>query len=150
HANEPTRLSLANLPTPIVELANLAKHLGVPKILLKRDDCTGFETSGNKIRKREYVIADALKCGVDTLVTHGGFQSNHCRATASIGARLGLKVRLLLRSGDPEPPRDVNLFLDELFGAKITFHSPGEYNEQRQRLIDEAIEAERSEGRMPY
>lgn len=150
HPNEPPRLALANLPTPIVELTNLASHLGTPRILLKRDDLTGFETSGNKIRKLEYVIADALKNGADTLVTHGGFQSNHCRATAALGARLNLKVRLLLRSDDPNPARDGNLFLDDIFGADISFHSPEEYNKRRAQLIDDAMEKERVAGRKPY
>src|SRR4051794_35431466 len=98
HRNEPPRLSLANLPTPIVELKNLARLLDVPRMLLKRDDLTGLETSGNKIRKLEYILADAVAAGADTLVTTGGFQSNHCRATAALGARLGMKVRLILRS----------------------------------------------------
>lgn len=150
HPNEPPRLELANLPTPIVELKNLAKHLGVPRVLLKRDDLTGLETSGNKVRKLEYVVADAIKNGADTLVTNGGFQSNHCRATAAIGAKLGLKVRLILRCPDPNPPQDGNLFLDHLFGAHITIHDPGEYNSQRKRLIDDAMSAERSSGRKPY
>src|SRR5688572_5803071 len=123
HAKEPPRLELANLPTPLVELKNVAKELGVPRVLLKRDDLTGLETSGNKVRKLEYVIADALASGADTLVTHGGYQSNHCRATAALGARLGFKVRLILRSPEPDPPRDGNLFLDELLGAEISFHS---------------------------
>jgi D-cysteine desulfhydrase len=150
HANEPARLHLANLPTPVVELVNLARDLNVRRVLLKRDDFTGFETSGNKIRKLEYVIADAIKQGADTLVTHGGFQSNHCRATAAAGARLGLKVRLFLRSEDPNPPRDGNLFLDEFFGAHVTFHTPEEYNTDRARLIDSAMDAERQTGRKPY
>src|SRR6186713_189350 len=135
HRNEPPRLKLANLPTPIVELTNLARLLGVPRVLLKRDDLTGLETSGNKIRKLEYILADAVAAGADTLVTNGGFQSNHCRATAALGARLGLKVRLILRSADPNPPRDGNLFLDHLFGAEISFHAPDEYNGRRKQLI---------------
>jgi D-cysteine desulfhydrase len=150
HSKEPPRLALANLPTPIVELGNIARDLGLPRILLKRDDFTGFETSGNKVRKLEYVIADALNYGADTLVTHGGFQSNHCRATAAIGAKLGLKVRLLLRSSDLNPSREGNLFLDELFGAHISFHPPDEYNGRRQQLMDGAMEVERTAGREPY
>src|SRR4051795_2374122 len=110
HPNEPPRLELANLPTPIVELKNLARELGIARVLMKRDDLTGIETSGNKVRKLEYVVADAIAKGADTLVTHGGFQSNHCRATAAIGARLGLKVRLLLRSPNVSPEREGNLF----------------------------------------
>jgi D-cysteine desulfhydrase len=150
HPNEPPRLPLANLPTPIAEMKNLARHLGAGRILIKRDDLTGMETSGNKVRKLEYVIADALKRGADTLVTTGGFQSNHCRATAAIGARLGLKVRLILRCPDQDPPRDGNLFLDHLFGAQITIHSPAEYNIRRNQLIDDAMRTERSAGRKPY
>src|SRR6478752_330710 len=123
HPNEPPRLELANLPTPLVELKNLARHLGVPRVLLKRDDLTGLEMSGNKIRKLEYVVADALAKGADTLVTHGGFQSNHCRATAAVAARLGLRCRLLLRSAE-HPANDGNLFLDQLFGAEISLHPP--------------------------
>ena len=150
HPHEPPRLELANLPTPLVELKTLARHLGVERILLKRDDLTGLETSGNKVRKLEYVVADAITNGADALVTHGGFQSNHCRATAAIGARLGLMVRLILRCPDPNPPRDGNLFLDHLFGAHITIHPPDEYNGRRKQLIDDAMEAERAAGRKPY
>jgi D-cysteine desulfhydrase len=150
HPREPSRLSLANLPTPIVELKNVAADVGVSRVLMKRDDLTGLETSGNKVRKLEYVLADALAHGADTLVTHGGFQSNHCRATAAVGARLGLNVRLILRSSEPQPARDGNLFLDYLFGADISFHTPHEYNGRRKDLIDGAMEAERSAGRKPY
>src|SRR5881397_3067121 len=103
HPKEPPRLRLAQLPTPVVELKNLSQDLGVERILLKRDDLTGLELTGNKVRKLEYLVADALAQGCDTLVTHGGFQSNHCRATAAIGARLGLRVRLILRSPEPSP-----------------------------------------------
>ena len=150
HPKEPPRLALANLPTPLVELSNLARHLGVERILIKRDDLTGLETSGNKVRKLEYILADAVAKGADTLVTHGGFQSNHCRATAAAGARLGMKVRLILRCEDPNPPRDGNLFLDHLFGAQVSIHHPDEYNGRRKELIDSAMESERSAGRTPY
>ncbi len=150
HSKEPTRLELAQLPTPIVELKNLAAHLGIPRFLMKRDDLTGLETSGNKVRKLEYVVADAVNCGADTLVTHGGFQSNHCRATAAIGARLGLKVRLILRSPDVDPPREGNLFLDHLFGAEISLHPVEEYNVRKKELIDAAMTTERAAGRTPY
>ena len=149
HSKEPPRLELAQLPTPIVELKRLAAELGVPRFLMKRDDLTGLETTGNKVRKLEYVVADAVARGADTLVTHGGFQSNHCRATAAIGARLGLKVRLILRSPDPDPPREGNLFLDHLFGADITIHAVEEYNTRRKELIDAAMAAERAAGRTP-
>src|SRR5438552_6927154 len=146
HDLEPPRISLAQLPSPLVEV----KHLTPAKVLMKRDDLTGLEVSGNKVRKLEYVVADALAKAADTLVTHGGFQSNHCRATAAIGARLGLKVRLILRCPDPDPPKDGNLFLDHLFGAHITIHHPDEYNNRRKQLIDDAMCAQRKSGRKPY
>src|SRR5256714_14299550 len=131
---EPARISLALLPTPLVEMNNLARHLDIDRILLKRDDLTGLETTGNKVRKLEYVVADAINQGADTLVTHGGFQSNHCRATAAIGARLGLRVRLILRSPEQNPPNDGNLFLDRLMGAKISLHPLEEYNQKKKAI----------------
>src|SRR5438477_5263162 len=113
HPKEPKRIELAQLPTPLLELKYLARELGIPRLLIKRDDLTGLETTGNKVRKLEYVVADALANGVDTLVTHGGYQSNHCRATAAVGARLGLRVRLILRAPDGQAAaNDGNLFLD--------------------------------------
>ena len=150
HPHEPSRLSLANLPTPLAEMKNLARDLGIERFYIKRDDETGLEASGNKVRKLEYIVADALKQGATTLVTLGGFQSNHCRATAAIGARLGLKVRLLLRSADPNPANDGNLFLDRLFGADVSFHHPDEYNGKRAQLIEATMATERAEGRIPY
>src|SRR6478736_4072437 len=146
HPKEPPRLRLAQLPTPIVELKNLARQLGVEQILIKRDDLTGLELSGNKVRKLEYLVADAIAQGCDTLVTHGGFQSNHCRATAAVGARLGLRVRLILRSPDVAPENDGNLFLDRLFGAEVSLHPVAEYNQRRKELIDDAMDAERRAG----
>jgi D-cysteine desulfhydrase len=151
HPNEPKRLELANLPTPVVELKNLARELGVPRVLVKRDDMTGVETTGNKVRKLEYVVADALAKGATSLVTHGGFQSNHCRSTAAVGARLGLGVRLFLRAPkEGQADLEGNLFLDNLFGARVTLHSPEEYSAKRKELIDGAMEEERRAGRTPY
>jgi D-cysteine desulfhydrase len=150
HPREPARIKLAQVPTPVVELKQIARELGVPKILMKRDDLTGLELSGNKVRKLEYVVADAIAKGCDTLVTHGGFQSNHCRATAAIGARFGLRVRLLLRSAEPNPANDGNLFLDRIFGAEISFHSVKEYNTRLSEIVQDAMETERRAGRKPY
>ncbi len=150
HPQEPARLVLAQLPTPLVELKNLAKQASVDRIFLKRDDLTGLEMSGNKIRKLEYVVADAVSQGADTLVTHGGCQSNHCRATAAVGARLGLRVRMVLRSDDPDPPSDGNLFLDQLFGAEVSFHPADVYRAKLDDIVARVMEAERSAGRTPY
>jgi D-cysteine desulfhydrase len=149
HPSEPARWALAQLPTPIVEMPNLARYFGVPKLLLKRDDLTGLETSGNKVRKLEYVIADAVRSGADVLVTHGGFQSNHCRATAAVAARLGLWCRLILRSPE-RPANEGNLFLDRLLGARISLHSPEEYGGRKAELIERAMAEERDAGRRPY
>ena len=150
HTQEPERLKLAQLPTPVVELKQLAEHAGVDKILLKRDDLTGLEVSGNKIRKLEYVVADALARGADTLVTHGGFQSNHCRATAAVGARLGLRVRMVLRCDDIDPEWDGNLFLDQLFGADISYEKPDVYRAELDSIIQRVMQEERDAGRTPY
>jgi D-cysteine desulfhydrase len=150
HPAEPQRIPLAQLPTPVLELKNLARQIGLDRLLVKRDDLTGLEFSGNKIRKLEYVIAHARSLGATSLVSHGGFQSNHCRATAAAGARLGMRVRLFLRHPEPRPPVDGNLFLDHLFGASITLHAPAEYNGRRGELIEQAMEAERTAGHTPY
>lgn len=150
HPHEPPRVELAQLPTPVVELKQLAKARGVPRLLMKRDDLTGLELSGNKIRKLEYVVADALAQGADTLVTHGGVQSNHCRATAALGARLGLRVRLILRSADAAPEQDGNLFLDSLFGAEYSLHTPEEYSAKLDDLVAAVRKQETAAGRKPY
>ena len=150
HPHEPPRERIAHLPTPLMALNNLAEHQSLARIVMKRDDLTGMELSGNKIRKLEYVVADALAQGADTLITHGGTQSNHCRATAALAARLGLKVRLILRAAEPQPTRDGNLFLDELFGAECSFHSPEQYNSRLSELVADATELEVQAGRKPY
>ena len=106
----PPRLDLANLPTPLTELCNYAGGPADVSIWIKHDELTGMEVSGNKIRKLEFSIAEASLQGCDTLMTCGGIQSNHCRATAVIGARLGLKVHLILRGEKPEVP-DGNLLM---------------------------------------
>jgi D-cysteine desulfhydrase len=150
HKNEPQRLALANLPTPVVELPNLAKHLEIPRILIKRDDLTGIELSGNKIRKLEYLLADAKSKGCDAIVTYGGYQSNHCRATAAVGAKLGMKVRLILRAPQWEPANEGNLFLDRIFGAEISLHPADEYAARIKQLADEAMTKLRTDGHKPY
>jgi D-cysteine desulfhydrase len=152
HPKEPPRINLAQLPTPVAELKNLGREMSVPRILCKRDDLTGLEVSGNKVRKLEYLLADAQAQGADTLVTNGGFQSNHCRATAAIGARLGMKVRLILRApaDGSEPSNEGNLFFDRLLGAHITMHPVSEYSTNRKAIIDQAMADERAAGRKPY
>jgi len=135
----PDRLELARLPTPITRLQRFSKQFDDVTIWVKRDELTGTEVSGNKIRKLEFTLADALAQSCDTLITCGGLQSNHCRATAILGARLGMKVHLILR-GDEPAQAEGNLLLDQLCGAEITylpqrqFHS---HEELAARLIAE-------------
>ena len=116
----PNRLNLANLPTPLTPLERFTIPNFDVKIWVKHDELTGMEVSGNKIRKLEFTIAHALDEGCDVLITCGGVQSNHCRATAILGARLGIKVHLILRGENPEHP-DGNLLMDYLVGAEISF-----------------------------
>jgi D-cysteine desulfhydrase len=150
HPAEPPRVELAQLPSPVVELKQLAQLLGTSRLLMKRDDLTGLELSGNKIRKLEYVVAEAIAQGADTLITHGGVQSNHCRATAALAARLGLRLRLILRSPESKPEREGNLFLDQLFGAECSYHSVDEYNSQLNDLVATARREEEAAGHKPY
>lgn len=115
----PPRLQLAQLPTPLTLLTRFSAGEGV-RIWVKRDELTGTEVSGNKVRKLEFTLAQALHQGCDTVISCGGVQSNHCRATAVLGARLGLKVHLILR-GERPATVDGNLLLDYLAGATIDY-----------------------------
>lgn len=141
--NWPPRLSLANLPTP---LTHVHRFPGLPddvQVWVKRDELTGLEVSGNKIRKLEFSLAEALEQGCDTVITCGGLQSNHCRATAILGARLGLKVHLLLRGEQPELAQG-NLLLDALCGARITYVPAAQWPEHEglvRRLQQEYADA---------
>ena len=118
----PKRLKLADLPTRIEKLERFSERTGL-NVYVKRDDMSGMEWSGNKIRKLEFSIQEALDRGADTLITCGGIQSNHCRATAAAAARLGLRSCLLLRTDDPDPLLDGNYFIDKVLGADIRFIS---------------------------
>src|SRR6266851_681352 len=114
-AAPPARLELALAPTPILKLDRLSRRLGV-ELHVKRDDLTGLLESGNKVRKLEFLVGEALQQGADTLVTCGALQSNGCRAVAAVAARLGLRAVLLVR-GEPPAAYDGNLLLDRLLGA---------------------------------
>lgn len=136
--NRPNRVRLANTPTPIQALR---KTLLTPEgfdTYIKRDDYTGVEVSGNKIRKLEYIVQDALDKGEEVLITCGGIQSNHCRATAAVAARLGLKCHLVL-SGH-ESDNIGNNALDQIFGAEMTFVAPENFG--RYMEIMEEIKAD--------
>ena len=118
--NYPDRIRLASLPTPFKKLEKFAVPNFEGTIWVKHDELTGTEVSGNKVRKLEFCIAHALREGCNTLITCGGIQSNHCRATAVLGAKLGLKVHLILRGQKPALIEG-NLLLDHLAGAEITY-----------------------------
>ncbi len=108
-------------PTPIQKLGRLSEHLGGPEIWIKRDDLTGLAGGGNKTRKLEFLVADALNKGADTLVTVGAVQSNHCRLTLAAAAHEGLKCRLVLEqrvAGSYRKEASGNNFLFELLGAE--------------------------------
>ena len=142
---ELARRRLAHLPTPLEELKTLSAKLGGPRLLIKRDDQTGLALGGNKVRKLEFLVADALAQTADTLVTLGAAQSNHCRQTAAAAAACGLQCELILNGENPEMPQG-NRLLDELFGAKIHWieHS------QRAAKSREVMEQLRAAGRKPY
>lgn len=117
------KLFLAQLPTPIEEITSPVDHV---RLFLKRDDFTGSEVSGNKIRKLEYSLAHAIHNGYDTIITTGAIHSNHCRATAAACAKLGLSCIVYLHPM-PEGPLNSNALLDTLFGAEVNFMSEEEY-----------------------
>jgi D-cysteine desulfhydrase len=139
------RFSLAQLPTPIEKLKSLSQELGGPELLIKRDDQTGLALGGNKTRKLEFLVGQALEQGADTLVTAGAAQSNHCRQTAAAAARAGLGCELLLNGTRPELPNG-NLLLDELLGARIHWVQRSEREAKLSEIADEL----RKQGSRPY
>jgi D-cysteine desulfhydrase len=149
-ASYPDRIDLARIPTPLQPLRRWSEKLGVD-LLIKRDDLTGCVLSGNKIRKLEFTLADARAKQADTVITCGGEQSNHCRATAAAAAMLGLHCRLLLRTADPTapPPPEGNLLLDRMAGAEIVWLTPEEYR-QRDEIFDREAGRLHSQGKIPY
>ena len=144
---QPTRFPLAHLPTPLEPLERLSAALGGPKLWIKRDDQTGLAGGGNKTRKLELLIADALAQHADVVLTVGAVQSNHCRQTAAAAARAGLDCTLVLRG--VAPPREQwtgNLLLDELLGARLVWAG----DRDRDVVMEEAGREERAAGRQPY
>lgn len=144
------RLSLAHLPTPLERLDNLSKALGVD-LWIKRDDCTGLSTGGNKARKLEFLIAEALERGADIVVTHGATQSNHARQTAAAAARAALDCHILLedRTGmtEHEYRWGGNVLLDVLHGATIETRPSGlDMNAELEGIAARL----RASGRKPY
>jgi L-cysteate sulfo-lyase len=139
------KVQLGFFPTPIEELTRLSDLLEGPRIFIKRDDLSGLAFGGNKVRKLEYLVGEALSRGADTLVTAGAVQSNHCRQTAAAAARSGLKCELLLGGNEPEEPSG-NYLLDRILGAGVHFSDTGRKGEALEALA----ESIRGSGGRPY
>lgn len=146
----PSRVILARTPTPCEPLYGFNQQHGFD-VWVKRDDLTGCVMSGNKIRKLEYSLRQALDRDADLVLACGGEQSNHCRATAAAAARLGLACRLFLRVPDPQnpPPLAANSLICRLMGAEIEYVTPDQYA-RRDDLMVEAARTEQARGRRPY
>ena len=139
------RASLAHLPTPIDALPRLSEFLGGPELFVKRDDQTGLATGGNKARKLEFLVADALARGAHTLVTTGAPQSNHARQTAAAAAKYGLRAVLALK-GEPPARIEGNLLIDEILGAEVRWSG----DEERDAFLTRVVADEEAAGRRPY
>jgi L-cysteate sulfo-lyase len=145
------RASLAHLPTRLEFLPRLTEHLGGPEIWVKRDDCTGLATGGNKTRKLEFSMGEALEQGADTIITVGAVQSNHVRQTAAAAAKLGMYCEILLehRVGNPSSLylHSGNVLLDRIFGANLREYDKGTNFGAEMEIIAGEI---RANGGVPY
>lgn len=141
------RIELAQAPTPLLKLERLSAELGI-EMWVKRDDLTGLLETGNKIRKLEFLIGEALVQNADTLITCGTLQSNCCRCVAAVAARLGLRSVLALK-GERPAEYDGNLLLDRMLGADIRYCTNAEWAKIDEVLQDLAAR-ERARGHVPY
>lgn len=150
HLSRFPRVRLGHLPTPLEPMPALSRALGGPNLFVKRDDCTGLATGGNKTRKLDFLMAEALEQGAEIVVTQGAVQTNHGRQTAAAAAKLGLACEILLerRVREPEPGYEVqgNMLLDRMFGATLSFHEPGDMNALARARTEEL----RGQGRKAY
>ena len=146
-----SRVDLCHQPTPLEEMPRLSAALDGPKFWIKRDDCTGLATGGNKTRKLEFLLADALQQGADMLVTQGAVQSNHVRQTAAAACKFGLDCHALLERRVPDRAADYettgNVLFDHIFGTTIEFRPPGLDMNGEARAVTEKFAAN---GRKPY
>lgn len=136
---------IAHLPTAVEEMPRLSAYLGGPRLLVKRDDQTGLAFGGNKTRKLDYLAAEAITHGAQTLITAGAIQSNHCRQTAAAARRLGLECILVLSGEPPELP-EANTYLDLLLGAELVWSS----REARGTVLNQTYQKAEQEGRNPF
>lgn len=143
------RISLAHLPTPLEDLPAYSRKIGGPRVLMKRDDCTGMLFGGNKTRHNEFLMAEAKRQGADVVVWGAGVQSNNCRQTAAACAKLGLDCHLFLSRAAHDDDIQGNLLLDYLMGARVTI-----IDEPLGPALDDLLlaraEALRREGRKPF
>jgi L-cysteate sulfo-lyase len=145
------RIRLAHLPTPLEHLPRLSRALGGPEVWIKRDDCTGLSSGGNKTRKLEFLLAQARDRNADVVLTQGATQSNHARQTAAAAAKLGLECHLLLEDRTGKADRcyteSGNVLLDHLHGASVEHCAPGpDMNGELEKVAARM----RAEGRRPY
>lgn len=141
----PARTPLAHLPTPIEPLSRLSARLDGPSLWIKRDDQTGLALGGNKTRKLEFLLADALAQGKDHLITTGAPQSNHCRQTAAAAASQGLGCTLVLR-GRPPATLSGNLLLDRILGSELCWID----DQPAEQVMSETAQSLEFAGRQPY
>ncbi|PMR79123.1 D-cysteine desulfhydrase [Halomonas urumqiensis] len=151
HLSRFPRIRLGHLPTPLEPMDNLSRLLGGPRLWVKRDDCTGLSSGGNKTRKLEFLMADAQEKGADTIITQGATQSNHARQTVAAACKLGLKCHILLEdrtgSDDPAYVHNGNVFLDQLHGATVSKRPGGaDMPTEMEKLAEQLKEA----GKTPY
>ncbi len=151
HLSRYARTHFAHLNTPLEPMKELSKHLGGPNIWIKRDDCTGLAGGGNKTRKLEFLMGDAIQKGADTIITQGATQSNHARQTAAIATKLGMNCHVLLEdrtcSKNVDYNYNGNVLLDQIFGAPLTKLPAGTDMNQAMEQLAERL---KKEGKKPY
>lgn len=143
------RICFSNFPTPLDEAPRLAKELGLKKLFIKRDDCTNLGLGGNKVRKLEYLMADALAKEADVVITLGGIQSNHARLTAAAVRKVGISECILVLSGTWDGKWQGNMLLDIVFGATVRV-LPDAGVKQTEAEADRIVSQLQQEGRKPY
>ena len=151
HLSRFPRLHFAHLPTPLEPMPRISEHLGGPNLWIKRDDCTGLSSGGNKTRKLEFLMADAVERGADCIVTQGATQSNHARQSCAAAAKLGMESHILLedRTGfhDDAYALNGNVLLDQLHGATISLRAAGSDMNAEMDLLAQQL---RDDGKKPY
>jgi len=151
HLSRFPRLHFAHLPTPLEPMERISKHLDGPRLWIKRDDCTGLSTGGNKTRKLEFLMAEAAERGADMIITQGATQSNHARQTCAAAARLGYECHILLEDltgyHDEAYANNGNVLLDQLHGASISLRPAGSDMDAEMEQLAMRL---RDDGKRPY